>query len=200
MNKPTNYDTTKPQQLIGRPRKGYYVFQILHAEETMTKAKEGQASRPMLVLHLDIAEGAHAGYFMDKWRKDKKYNGDKAFYRAIHRCVVDNVERFKADMLSIEKSNPGFKWDWDEATLIGKQVGGAIGEYEYHSHKNNCTMIDTEYRFLVPVPQVRSGELDPPALRKLKQGNFTDQGWSGDDGDLPEYAGDPGVSEEDLPF
>jgi hypothetical protein len=200
MQKPTNYDTTKPAQTIGRPRKGYYVFTILHAAEELTKPKENQPSRPMLVLHLDIAEGPYAGYFMDKWRKDKKYNPDKAFYRAIYRCVAENVERLKGDMLNVEKSNPGYTWGFDEATLIGKVIGGGIGEYEYLS-KQNSVQTDIELRNLVSVSQVHSGELDPPALRKLK-GNqsFANQGWSGDDGDVPEYAGDPGVSEEDLPF
>jgi hypothetical protein len=196
MNKPANYETVKPRGLIGKPRKGFYVFKILNAEEKMTKAAEGKPSRPMLVLHLDIAEGPYAGYFMDKWKKDSKYNPDKAFYRAIHRQITEDTERLKTDITSIEKSN-GFTWDWDEASLIGKIVGGAIGEYEYFSKASQSIQTDIEYRYLLPVSQVRSGELDPPLIRKLKKG---DTSFDFGDNDPGNFSGDPGPSDENLPF
>lgn len=195
MQKPADYDKTKAAHVIGKPRKGFYVFEILHAEEKMTKATEGKPSRPMLVLHLDIAEGPYRGYFMNKWKNDKKYQGDKAYYRAIHRRVMDDVERLKADVTAIEQSN-NFKWDWDEQNLIGKKIGGAIGEYEYYSVKNSTIMTDIEFRYLLPISRAMSGELDPPATKKLKQDNsFNDQGCSDSDEPLPEY-----VDSQELPF
>jgi len=200
MNKPSNYDTAKPSGMNIKPKAGYYIFEILHAEEKMSKSTAQNPSKPMLVLHLDIAEGPYKGYFMNKWRMDKKYqekNGGNAYYRAVYRRITEHVERLKADVVAIEQSN-GFKFDWDEKNLIGKKVGGALGEYEYHSYKNNCTETDIEFRPpLVPVRMVMGDELQAPKLRKLQ---FKDQGssdWNSDE-PLPEYKNT--IVEEDLPF
>lgn len=31
----------------------------------------------------------------------------------------------------IEKSNPGYTWNWDEKSLAGKRIGGVFGQEEF---------------------------------------------------------------------
>ena len=39
--------------------------------------------------------------------------------------------RFKGMLENIEKSNPGYVWNWDEQSLVGKLFGGKFREEEY---------------------------------------------------------------------
>ena len=36
-------------------------------------------------------------------------------------------------MTSIEKSNPSYRWNWDERTLVGKFVGGIFQREEFET-------------------------------------------------------------------
>lgn len=196
MKKPENYDAAQPTLTLAKPKAGYYAFEILHAEEAMSRPKDGKPSKPMLVLHLDIAEGEYKGYFMNRWRMDKKFSKepDKVYYRAVYRKVTENIDSLKADITAIEQSN-NFKFDWDERSLIGKKVGCGVCEYEYYSYKyqNIGTDVDIISR-LVPVKLALSGNLVIPRLRKLDERN--NQGSNDDYGPTPENK----QFDDDLPF
>ena len=43
----------------------------------------------------------------------------------------DHQGRFKGMLQNIEKSNPGYTWDWTEQSLVGKLFGGKFREEEY---------------------------------------------------------------------
>lgn len=41
---------------------------------------------------------------------------------------------FKGVLTSLEESNPGFRWNWDESTLVGKKVGGVFGREQFRTN------------------------------------------------------------------
>lgn len=83
-----------------------------------------------LCMLFDISEGEYAGYFQ------KDYNGNTAQdkkWRGVLRVWVPNDDgsdkdemtkrSFKGMVTAFEKSNPGYVWDWNENSLVNKQVG-----------------------------------------------------------------------------
>ena len=83
-----------------------------------------------LCMLFDISEGEYAGYFQ------KDYNGNTAQdkkWRGVLRVWVPNDDGsdkdemtkrgFKGMVTAFEKSNPGYVWDWNENSLVNKQVG-----------------------------------------------------------------------------
>lgn len=83
-----------------------------------------------LCMLFDITEGEHAGYFQ------KDYNGNTAQdkkWRGVLRVWIPNDDgsekdeitkrSFKGMVTAFEKSNPGYQWNWNENSLVGKDVG-----------------------------------------------------------------------------
>lgn len=83
-----------------------------------------------LCMLFDITEGEHAGYFQ------KDYNGNTAQdkkWRGVLRVWIPNDDgsekdeitkrSFKGMVTAFEKSNPGYQWNWNENSLVGKEVG-----------------------------------------------------------------------------
>lgn len=85
--------------------------------------------REYLDIHFDIADGEFKDYYASSKRgfgstiksyKDNKIEPKKSA-----------LPFFKAFITAVEKSNPGYKWDWDESRLVGKKIVGEFGEEEY---------------------------------------------------------------------
>jgi hypothetical protein len=83
-----------------------------------------------LCMLFDISEGEHAGFFQ------KDYNGNTAQdkkWRGVLRVWIPNDDgsekdeitkrSFKGMVTAFEKSNPGYQWNWNENSLVGKDVG-----------------------------------------------------------------------------
>ena len=83
-----------------------------------------------LCMLFDIAEGEYAGYFQKDFAsntaQDKKWRGVlRVWIPADDGSEKDEITKrsFKGMVTSFEKSNPGYVWDWNENSLVGKQVG-----------------------------------------------------------------------------
>lgn len=85
--------------------------------------------KEMLCLELEISNGKQAGFFKKQFDENTKENKKwGCIYRQLTR---ENPEFFKGMITAIENSNPGYKFNWDENTLVGKLVGGVFGLEEY---------------------------------------------------------------------
>jgi len=109
---------------------------------------DGAEPDQQLVLRLDIIEGEWAGYYTKRYENDNGKAGFEQKYQAKYkgdfRIQIPNPENsrrnhpewdlrtFNNSMFCIEKSNPGFKWDWDEKKLKGKTVGINVREGKYN--------------------------------------------------------------------
>ncbi len=87
-----------------------------------------------LALFLDIAEGEYKGYYQRRYQADMERDGTNAKWKGVFRQGYEGEKPlgyFRGMMTSIEKSNPGYKWDWNERGLKGKRVGVIFGREQF---------------------------------------------------------------------
>jgi hypothetical protein len=149
MQKPEGYDQTQAQQAGGDFPKlpaGGYVLGVVSAEET--RSKNGNA---MIHLRLDVAEGEHRRFYTKLSEKlEKEIYLD--FYQLTDGA---SLPFFKGMVETFEKSNVGFKFNFDERTLVNKKVGANIREEEYE--KNGEVKTSLKIAFLLTIDEVKKG-------------------------------------------
>ena len=91
-----------------------------------------QSGKDTFKVSVDIASGEYKDYFQKMYeadtRTDRKWNNNAVRYLAYE---GDNVAYFKGFIKTIENSNIGYSWDWDETKLKGKKVCGVFQYEEY---------------------------------------------------------------------
>jgi hypothetical protein len=156
-----------------------------------------------LCILFDIAEGNFKGFydkdFQSSTLADKKWKG----VLRVWLPKDDGSERdewtkssFKGLLTAFEKSNPGYQWNWDEASLAGKMIGILFRSEEWETENGHGWAV-RPFKAL-SVDTVRSGEFTIPAekpLKKKAEPDYTEayksyasnQGFTelDDDGDLP---------------
>lgn len=147
---------------------GGYVITIKSVKYEDNSAK-GKADN--IIFAFDIAEGEYKGYYAKRFENDT--NEDKK-WKGTYRLSVPTDDgsqndgyaksRFKGFMTSVEESNPGYKWNWDEQTLKGKLVGAAVGEINTEIDGKAITY--TAMRYAVSVDSVRKGITPPKPYTK----------------------------------
>jgi hypothetical protein len=147
---------------------GGYICKILQV-----KAEESDGTKnydTLLRIGFDIAEGEHKDYYRRQFDRKKQSNPDAKWTGMYYQTVKgDDLGYFKGFITSIEKSNPGYKWDWDEQKLKGKLFGGVFGEEEYLGNDGNVHA-SVKLQWIRSVDKVRSGEFTVPG-KKLFKGN-----------------------------
>lgn len=109
---------------------------------------DGTEPDQQLVLRLDIIEGEAAGYYTKRYEHDSKNStSDYKYpvkYKGDYRIQIPNeknskrshpewdLKTFNGAIWCIEKSNPGYNWDWNEMGLKGKIVGINVREGTYN--------------------------------------------------------------------
>lgn len=182
---------------------GAYVCKILGIKLEPGKPK---ASNPneigsdSLIVQYDIVEGDYKDFFRNQYNnstnENKKFKGRTTVYLPKD----DGSEQdgwtktaFARWTNSLEESNKGYVWDWDENKWKDKLIGLVFGE--------TGTVIDgkevvyTELRFPVSVEDVRSGKA-PEGKFKAKNG-YGEQ--KGNDG-ATDFMSIPDGIQEELPF
>ncbi len=145
------FETLKP---------GGYVCKILKVES------EEKPYGELLRIAFDIAEGEHKDFYRRKFDNDRQSNAEAKWRGMYYQTVKqDDLKYFKGFITSIEKSNNGYKWDWDEKKLVGKLFGGVFGEEEY---QGNDGSIKTSVKCMRvnSVETVRNG-VEPPPIKRL---------------------------------
>jgi len=114
-----------------------------------------------LEIYCDVTKGEFANYF-----KTLVDNGLKDSSRTIRSYKTKALPFFKAFITAVEKTNPGYTWDWDETKLVGKNVMAVFGEEEYEDSEGNVKVrtVVTEFRSLEAFQQ---GRIKVPELKKL---------------------------------
>ena len=130
MKKPEGYESVAASLSFEPLELGGHVCIIKGVEET--KSKSG---KDMLKIALDIGDGdRQAGYFTKRFNDDTR-DGKK--WPCVSYVVTTdkdglcsrNMAQFAT---SVESSNSGFKFPWDNPALLkGKKVGGVFGFEEY---------------------------------------------------------------------
>lgn len=72
---------------------------------------------------------------------------------------------FKAFIVAVEKSNEGYKWDWNEKSLKGKYVIVNYREEEtIYNNEVRTRVVPFEFR---SIPAFKAGEVKVPAKKEL---------------------------------
>lgn len=143
---------------------GGHICQIMKAWcETTPNGSE------QLVLALEVAEGDYRGYF-GKLYNDKRSQNPNAKWPCIFKQFTLGVDGqtnpfFKGLLKSVEESNSGYKWNWNEATLANKRIGMIFREEEFEA---NDGTIKTTVRPAFPrsVQRIRDG-VEVPEIKRL---------------------------------
>lgn len=166
MNKPANWDSV--EAITGEYKKlpaGGYVCSIVRAE--CTKSKNG---KEMLKLAIDIAEGKYKDFYLNQYLQEQERNKEQAKWRGSYYQLTegDSMGRFKGMLLNIEKSNPGYKWNWNEKSLEGKLFGGVFREEEYINRNGG---LSTAVKLISIRPVEGITDIEPPAKKVLENNN-----------------------------
>lgn len=164
INKIENWDSVEPNYGERKTLKpGGYICQVIAT--AIEKSKNGN---DMLVINFDIAEGDDKGYYMKRYKEAPRTNGTEPKWGGKYYIVID-VEgyegRLKAFTTSLEESNPGYKWDWNEENIKGKLMGGIFREEEYISNgeiRTSCKLWQVR-----SVATIRSGEFEVPRKKEI---------------------------------
>ncbi len=166
MEKVQGYD--EAQAITGeyeRLEAGGYICKIISAKEE--KSKSGKR---MLVIALDIAEGDKKDFFKNRFMEnsspEKKWPAG-----AIYRQMLEGDKStgfLKGLMTSLETSNDGFKWNWDEKKLANLKCGGIFGEEEYEKLDGSIGTT-TKIKFIRTVKAIQDGNFKVPEIKKIPQ-------------------------------
>jgi hypothetical protein len=185
MRKPDNFDTVAASLAFEPLTLGGHACIIKGVEETTSKA-----GRPMLKVAIDIAEGdPQAGYYADKFANDDRENKR---WPCISYVVTEDSEggcsrQLAGFVTSVEDSNPGFKFPWDDVRFLkGKKVGGVFGQEEYLNDKGELKKATKLFWFC---SLTRAADAKVPKLKEYKaaQSPAKPAGWAD-------------ISNDDIPF
>lgn len=173
---------------------GGYILKIMNAKV------EEYATCSILKVAFDIAEGEFKDHFKERFDRDKKQNAE-AKWKGVFDVFIpkdDGTEldsytkqNFKRFITSVEKSNKGFKWAWDETKLKGKLFGGIFGREEFQTDKGEYKFA-VKCRWCTSVETIKNGDFKIPDDKLIKRDNnsTSDMDLSGyetilADGDVP---------------
>ena len=167
IKRPNNWNEV--QEFTERPKLpvGAYVCRIKKA------VVQNNSYGDQLCLLFDIIEGEYKDFFKKDFdsntQQDKKWKGVlRLFLPRDDGSEKDEWTKstFKGMVTSVEKSNPGYVWNWDENTLAGKVIGILFRneEWEYDG-KTGWTA--RPFRAM-SVDTVRSGDYQLPKDKPLK--------------------------------
>ena len=160
MQKPAEWDNVQAQTGgFERLPAGGYVCKIIKADVTLSKA-----GKEMMRLAVDIAAGDHKDYFRKQFDSRHQQNTEAKWPCMYYQLTEgDSMGRFKGMLVNIEESNPGYKWDWNETSLAGKQFGGVFREEQYLNNNNQARM-STKLWSVRPVEDIESVEVPEPKM------------------------------------
>lgn len=148
----------------------------------------------ILIIQFDIAEGEFKDFYKENYVnqsvEDRKWKGNlRLSLPKEDGSEKDNwtLRSLKTNMLALEESNEGFRWEWDENAIKGLVVGGLFREKEYEY--NGKTGFFTECFKLHNLEKTRTGNFKIPEAKLL--------GKKGSDNFTAEFSP---VRDEDIPF
>ena len=155
MRKFDGYDEVKVNNFGERLKLGGHICKVLEAKIEEFESKKDGKKYEQLIIKFDIeSPDEQAGFYADKFADDAKKDALNAKWKGFHRISVPTNESedfikstFKAFTTSVEESNPGYKWNWEENTLVGKIFGGVFGLEEF-TLDDGRTLSMTRIRFV----------------------------------------------------
>lgn len=163
LRKPTNWD-----KIDGIEYGDYETLELGGHEVIIKNAYEytGQTGNTSLRIEVDIASNdKQAGFYQKQY--DNNISADRKWSNAACKYISLKedetcVALFKGFTTAVENSNPGYTWNFDEKSLIGKKICGVFGLEEFEKQDGTIgTVVKlTQFRSLdklkdVKIPKVK---------------------------------------------
>lgn len=147
-------------------------------ELTIVGAKVEQFTNcEILKIAFDIVNHEQfSGFYANRFKSAKAQNPDAkwggvfdVFIPKDDGSELDGYTKqaFKRFITSVEKSNEGYVWNWDEKSLKGKAFGGIFGREEFMT-KEGDRKFAVKCRFPRSIESIRSGDYKIPEDKLLK--------------------------------
>ena len=164
--KPRDWDTAQAYTGdVERMTPGGHIVKIMNVRQDMSRN-----SRPMIVVSFDICEGSPLDGFYRRKHDRRKNAGFTTGWGGVIRFMIyendgKSTNKFlKVFATSVEESNPGYQFNFDESSLADKLVGLVFGEEEYlgNDGKPHTSVKAQKAR---NVESIRAGVPVPPAKK-----------------------------------
>jgi hypothetical protein len=196
MEKPQNYEAVEAAEEF----RGFKTLELGGHICVIKKAYEytNPEGNKSLKIELDIAEGKQKGFYQEQF--DNNTNSDKKWPNGAVKYVTlkeddKSVSFFKGFITTVVNSNPGYDWNWDESTLVGKKVVGVFGLEEYEDA--GATKTTTKLRNLRSINKL--SEVTIPSVKVINGKNA--QGYATYEYvDYEEYINKPKTNEVESTF
>lgn len=147
-------------------------------ELTIVGAKVEQFTNcEILKIAFDIVNHEQfSGFYANRFKSAKAQNPDAkwggvfdVFIPKDDGSELDGYTKqaFKRFITSVEKSNEGYVWNWDEKSLKGKAFGGIFGREEFIT-KEGDRKFAVKCRFPRSIDSIRNGDYKIPEDKLLK--------------------------------
>ena len=154
-----NFDKIQESGSFEKLPVGGYIIKILAVDDVPEKE--------YLKIFFDINDGEKKGFFQKAFKEDTR--AEKKWPNAGS-CIRSYKEKalpmFKGFTNAIENSNKGYKWNFDEKSLVNKVVGVVIGEEQYLNQKGQVRT-RTYVSAVRSVDTIKKGDFTVPELKKL---------------------------------
>ena len=152
---------------------GAYVCRVKKA------AVQNNGYGDQLCILFDISEGDFNGYYAADYNanqsQDKKWKGVlRVWIPTDDGSEKDELTKrtFKGLTTAFERSNPGYAWDWNEASLVGKTIGVLFRNEEW-DYKGKTGWAVRPFR-AISADSARNGDYTLPKDKPLKNKPSTD--------------------------
>ena len=147
---------------FAKPSAGGYCVEILSVKDVPFDPIKNKGD--YLVIDYDICHGDFKGHYT---KQHERYGGNwfASFIRSYKESAAGMFKHF---INCIEESNSGYKWNWNEQSLVHRYVGIVLGEEEYL--KNDGTVgTKLVVKDVKTIQQIAKGEFKIPAIKKLSE-------------------------------
>ena len=147
---------------FNKPTSGGYCIEILAVKDVPMNAQTGKGD--YLKIDYDICHGDFAGYYT---KQNERFGGDW-FANFIRSYKETAAGMFKHFINCVEESNTGYKWAWDEKSLVHKFVGVVLGEEEYQK-RDGTVGVKLVVKDIKTTKQILDGDFRVPTAKKIAQ-------------------------------
>lgn len=144
---------------FSKPKAGGYIVEILGVVDVPLNEQTGKGD--YLKIDYDICHGEFAGYYT---KQNERFGGGW-FANFIRSYKETAAGMFKHFTNCIEESNVGYKWAWDEKSLVHKYLGVVLGEEEYEK-KDGSVGVKLVVKDVKTVEQIKNGDFKVPNIKK----------------------------------
>jgi hypothetical protein len=183
----SNYDSVQATDgEFKRPGNGGYILEIVDVKDVPLDPMTQKGD--YLKISYDICYGDFKGYYS---KQNERFGGDW-FANFIRSYKEKALGMFKHFTNCVEASNNGYKWNWNERSLVHKIFGAVLQEEEYQK-SDGSVGVRLTVKEVKTAKQIMEGDFKVPQTKKLErtensgysQPNYAVVNVDGLDDDLP---------------